>query len=67
MSGGKKSYIAVVQYQDRTYQEYFTSRARLRSEKVIAQADKWTADILRQHGTTAVRVTIAEVIWSITG
>lgn len=63
----KKSYIALVQYESKTFTAHFGSRARLNSEKAKAEASDWIANILRQHGTTAVRATIAEVIWSITG
>jgi hypothetical protein len=47
---------------------FFTNRrVRTESPKLIAEADKWAASKLREHGTDNCRVTVAKVLWTISG
>ena len=62
-----KSYLALVEYENEKHMQFFNSRARVRSQKTIDEADRWMAGVLRKHGTHNVRASISEVLYVITG
>lgn len=63
----KKSYLAMVEYPDKKFTQFFTGKAKIRSQRAIDEADDWIASILREHGTAGVRTTISEVLICVAG
>lgn len=62
------SYLGLVEYQDKKFHKFFSSsRARIDSPKALAACEEWTSEILRAHGTVAVRASLSKVLWSISG
>lgn len=67
------SYLALVEYgisggKKETFHQFFTDkRAKEESPKAWKEADNWIASILREHGASNVRCTIAKVAFCILG
>lgn len=67
-----KSYLGFIEYKGKTFHKFFTGKvndpnALVKSKKAMGECEAWVSAILKEYGTTNVRVSISEVLWTISG